>query len=281
MAPWLAGFFLLTAGPMLMAVYIGLTTWDMLTPARFVGAGNFIRLWNEPEFWVSLYNTAYYTFLSVPLHLAAALVVALALNTGLRGMSFFRTCFYIPSVTPAVASALLWVYLFNTEFGIVNLALQAIGLPGIGWLTDPRAAKPALIIMGFWTIGAAMVIFLAGLQSVPETLYEAGSIDGAGSFQRFRHITLPMISPVVFFNLVLGIIGSFQVFNNAFIMTNGGPRNATLFLVLYIYNHAFMNFRMGYAAALAWVLFAIVMIFTIIQFRLAGRWVYYEGGSRE
>jgi multiple sugar transport system permease protein len=281
MAPWLVGFFLLTVGPMLASVLISLTNWDMMTPAKFVGLGNFNRMLSDTEFWISLYNTAYYTFLSVPLHLAAALLVALVLNARFRGMTFFRTCFYIPSVTPAVASALLWVYLFNTDFGMVNLGLQSIGLPNIGWLTDPKAAKPAFIIMGFCTIGGAMVIFLAGLQSVPEALYEAASIDGAGPFQRFLHITFPMISPVVFFNLVLGIIGSFQVFNNAFIMTSGGPRDSTLFLVLHIYNHAFMNFHMGYAAALAWVLFVIVLIFTLIQFLLANRWVYYEGGAHE
>lgn len=276
MSPWLIGFLALTAGPMLASVYLAVTSWDLLTPPTFVALANFGRMWKDELFWKALYNTAYYTFLGVPLHLLAALVVAMLLNRDLPAMTFFRTCYYIPTVTPAVASALLWTYVFNSDFGVLNLILSQLGLPTAKWLADPTAAKPAFILMGFWGIGGPMLVFLAGLQGVPQSLYEAASIDGAGSFRRLRAITLPMISPVIFFNLVLGIIGSFQVFTAAYIMTDGGPRNATLFLVLMIYRHAFKNFRMGYASALAWTLFLIVLVFTLIQFRLGSRWVYYE-----
>jgi len=281
LAPWLAGFLVLTAGPMVASVAIALTQWDLLTPPKYVGLANFDRLLKDELFWTALYNTAYFTFLGVPLHLVAALGAALALSSVKRASSFLRTCYYIPTVTPAVASALLWVYIFNSEFGIANILLRSIGLPGVLWFADPVAVKPAFILIGFWSLGNAMVIFLAGLQGVPQSLYEAAMIDGAGGVQRMLHVTLPMISPVVFFNLVLGIIGAFQVFTAAYIITNGGPVNATLFLVLMIYRHAFENFRMGYAAALAWVLFVLVLIFTVIQFRLANRWVYYEGGVRD
>jgi multiple sugar transport system permease protein len=281
MAPWLVGFLVLVAGPMVASIGIALTSWDLLRPPKFIGFDNFVRMWNDNLFWMSLVNTAYYTFIGVPLHLMAALVVALSLNAGRRGTNILRTAFYVPSITPAVASALLWYYILNADFGLANAALRLVGLPTVGWLTNPAAAKPALILMGLWSIGPAMVIFLAGLQSVPDALYEAASLDGAGSWARFRHVTLPLISPVVFFNLVLGIINSFQVFTQAFIMTDGGPEDATLFLVLLIYRHAFQFLRMGYAATLAWALFAIVLFFTIIQFRVANRWVYYESAPRE
>ena len=276
MLPWLVGFIALTAGPMLASLYLAVTSWDLLTPPSFAGWANFERLWGDELFWNALYNTAYYTCLGVPLHLAAALLIAMLLNRNVVGMSFFRTCYYIPTVTPAVASALLWAYVLNSDFGVLNLLLRYIGLPGVKWLADPEMAKPAFILMGFWSLGGPMLVFLAGLQGVPQSLYEAASIDGAGSMRRFLNITLPMMSPVIFFNLVLGIIGSFQVFTAAYIMTDGGPRNATLFLVLMIYRHAFKNFRMGYASALAWMLFLIVLVFTVIQFRLGNRWVYYE-----
>jgi multiple sugar transport system permease protein len=200
----------------------------------------------------------------------------MALNVVLPGRSLFRTAFYLPAITPIVASAVLWARIFNPEFGILNEFLGFFGVPPQKWFFQPELAKPALILMGFWSVGPQMVIFLAGLQNVPQTMIEAASIDGAGPFQRFRHITLPMMSPVILFNLVVGIINSFQIFAIVLIMTDGGPQNATLMAVLYIYRNGFQFFKMGYAAALSWLLFLIIVGFTAIQFWLSRRWVYYE-----
>jgi multiple sugar transport system permease protein len=241
-----------------------------------VALRNFQTMLSDDRMWISLTNTAYYTFLGVPLHLAIALVLALALNVDLRGKSIYRTIYYLPSVTPAVASAVVWTQMFHLEYGIINNFLLNFGIAPIRWLWDPAIAKPALILMGCWGVGPAMVIFLAGLQGIPAELYEAAEIDGAGQMRRFRHVTLPMLSPVIFFNLVMGVIGSFQIFTAAFIMTGGGPQNATLFAVLYIYRNAFQYFRMGYAALMAWVLCIIILIFTFIQFKVGKTWVYYE-----
>ena len=238
MSPWMLGFVVLTAGPFVASLVLAFVEWDILRPPKFIGLGNFGRMVADERFAKSFYNTAYYTFIGVPLHVLAALGMAL----------------------------------------VLNLMLNSVGLPKVPWLISPNAVKPALILMGFWELGVPMVVFLAGLQGVPETLHEAASIDGAGRLRRLIHITIPMISPLIFFNLVYGIIGSFQVFTQALIMTDGGPADATLFVVLLIYRHAFQYFRMGYAAALAWVLFCVVLVFTLIQFRLANRWVYYEGG---
>ena len=278
--PWLLGFLLLTAGPMLGSVVLALSDWDLLNAPTFIGLKNFPELWRDDLFWLSLYNTAYYTFISVPLHLAVALAAALILNLKLRWINYYRTMVYLPSITPSVASAFLWMWIFNPDFGLANGAMDLLGLPHSLWIWDPDMAKPSLILMGLWSIGPQMVILLAGLQSVPESLYEAASVDGAGPWHRFRHITLPMLSPVLFFSLIISIIRSFQVFNLAYIMTAGGPANSTLFYVLYLYRSAWESLRMGYASALAWVLFLIILAFTLLQWRLANRWVYYEGELR-
>lgn len=275
-APWLLGFLGFTLGPMLASAFMSFMNWDILTPPRFVGAQNFVALTRDPLFLKSLGNTAYYTFIGVPLYLLVSLAAAIALNSGLRGIYAYRALFFLPSLTPAVANALLWVWIFNPEFGLANALLYELGLPAQKWLFDPTLAKPSFIIMGIWGMGSQMIIFLAGLQGIPEQLYEAAHIDGANRWHRFRSVTLPMLSPTIFFNLVIGIIGSFQVFTTAYIATAGGPQNATLFYVLYLYRNAFDYFRMGYASSLAWVLFGIVLIFTGIQFAGAGRWVYYE-----
>jgi multiple sugar transport system permease protein len=202
--------------------------------------------------------------------------MALLLNLPLPGVPIYRTLFFLPSLTPAVANALLWVWIFSPDFGLANYLLQAVGLPPQKWLFDVNLAKPSLILMGLWGIGSQMIIFLAGLQGIPQILYEAANIDGANEWQRFWRITLPMLSPTIFFNLVIGIIGSFQVFTTAYIATQGGPQNATLFYVLYLWRNGFDYFKMGYASALAWVLLLIVLVLTLIQFRLARRLVYYE-----
>lgn len=279
--PWLIGFVIWVAIPMLASAYIALTDWDIVTPARWVGLAGFLKLLRDDRFYLSLYNTAYYVVIGVPTHVALALIAALAMNLSIRGIGIFRTLYYLPSVTPAVASAMLWLWLFNAEFGLVNHGLRAVGLPGVLWLQDPRWSKPAFILMSYWSIGAQMVILLAGLQSIPQHLYEAAEMDGAGRFARFRHVTLPLLTPSIFFTLIVGFIGAFQVFTQAYIMTSGGPVNSTLFYVLYLYRTGFENFQMGYASALAWVLFVIILAITLLQFRIADRWVYYEGDLRQ
>jgi len=275
-APWLLGFLAFIAGPMIASAYLSLTRYDMLTPPRWLGVANFEAMTNDDLLPVAVFNTSYYTVFAVPLQVVVALLLALLLNQRLRGIGFFRTVFYLPTVTPTVASVILWVWIYNPDFGIANGVLRFFGLPPQTWLADPALAKPSLILMSLWHIGSQMVIFLAGLQSVPAALYDAAAIDGGNEAQQFVHVTLPMLSPVIFFNLVLGIIGSFQVFTAAYIATSGGPVNATYFYLLHLYDQAFGSFRMGYASALASALFAMILAFAIAQFRLGRRWVYYE-----
>ncbi|MCE7983772.1 MAG: sugar ABC transporter permease [Caldilinea sp. CFX5] len=274
--PWILGFLIFTAGPMIASIVISFMKWEVITTPEYVGVQNFTDLVQDPLFATSLYNTAFYTILAVPLQLIVALLTAMLLNNKVRGIALYRTIYYLPSVTPVVASAMLWLWIFNPEFGLANALLDKLGLPKQLWLLDPNWAKPAFIFMSLWGVGGTMVIFLAGLQGVPAELYEAASIDGANSGQRFWQITLPMLTPVIFFNLLIGLIDSFQIFSSAYIMTDGGPQNRTLFYVLYLYRNGFKYFQMGYASALAWVLFVIVLLFTLLQFRLSKRWVYYE-----
>ena len=275
--PFLIGVTVFWLGPMLYSLFLVVQDWDMLSTPQYVGLENIRTAIEDPLVAKSLYNTAFYTFIGVPLQLLIALLLAIGLNQSIRGQSIYRTVFYLPAITPAVAFAVVWMQIFNADFGVLNNILHAFGLPGVNWLFDPNVAKPAFILMSLWTIGPQMVIFLAGLQSVPVELLEAAEIDGANNWQRFWGVVMPMLSPVIFFNLIIGIIGSFQVFTNAFIMTSGGPQNATLFVVLYIYLNGFRFFKMGYAATLAWMLFWIIMVFTFLQFTVANRWVYYEG----
>lgn len=275
-SPWLVGFVVFTAGPMLGAAAMAFLKWDIIRPATFIGVDNFTRLAHDPLVYKSLFNTAYYTFLGVPLQVLSALTMALLLNQRLHLTNVWRTVYYLPSITPAVASALLWMWILNPEFGLANAFLDLFGLPGQRWLWDQDLAKPTFILMSLWGIGNQMVILLAALQGVPISLYEAAQIEGAGSWGLFRHVTLPMISPSVFFVSIMGIIGSFQIFTTAYITTGAGPGNSSLFYVLYLYRYAFERFQMGYACALAWVLFAIILVFTLVQFRLAKHWVYYE-----
>lgn len=276
-APWLIGFVLFTAGPMLASFALIFVDWDLLGDPKWGGMSNLQRLTTDRLVGLSLYNTAYYTLFSVPLRLGLALAIAILLNAHVRGLAFWRTAFYLPAVVPAVANVILWVWMFSPTMGLFNMVLTTFGLPRLNWVWDPYLSKPSLILMSTWTIGNVVVIFLAGLQSVPRSLYEAAQIDGGGSWDQFRHVTLPMISPVVLFNLVMGIIFSFQVFTSAFLMTQGGPANTTLFTVLYLYQVAFEQFKVGYGSAIAWVLFLVILIFTLIQWKLADFWVYYEG----
>ena len=278
--PWVFGFIIFTAGPMLASLYISFTRWEIVTPSVWVGGAQYVKLFNDDRFWLSLYNTSYYVFVGVPLHLFFALLAALAVNMNLRGIHFFRTAYYVPSLTPVVANSILWVWIFHPDWGLANAFLEWIGLEGLYWLQDPRLAKPALIIMSFWSIGGQMVILLAGLKGIPMELYEAAAIDGANWWSRFWRVTLPLLTPALFFNLIIAIIGAFQVFTQAYIMTEGGPNYSTLFYLLYLFRAAFENFRMGYASAMAWVLFIIVLTFTALQFMLSDRWVFYEGDVR-
>ena len=280
-SPWLVGFLIFTLGPVVASLVLSLTRYELITPPQWVGIDNYVTLMAEDRlFRFSLYNSAYYTLFSVLLGVAVAFGLAVLLNQKLPGMRIYRTAFYLPVVTSGVAVALLWVWLFNAQFGLINFLLRSIGLRGPGWLVDPKWAKPAFILMSLWGTGGTAIIFLAGLQGVPRSLYEAAAIDGANAWRRFWHVTVPMMSPVIFFNVVMGTIGSFQVFTQAYVMTEGGPQNATLFYVLYLFKQGFRLFRMGYAAAMAWILFVIILSLTLVQLRLARRWVYYEGELR-
>lgn len=278
-SPWLLGFFVLAAGPMVFSVYMSFTDWQIFGDTEFIGLENYKTLIEDELFWKSLWNTFYYTFFGVPLGLVFGYLLAVLLNQKVKFMGVFRTIFYLPSIVPAVASSLLWLLIFQPEFGLANAILDFFHLPTSKWLLSETMVKPALIIMSLWGVGSGMIIYLAGLQGVPTTLYEAAEIDGAGSWQKFWKITIPMTSHVIFFNLIMGIIGSFQVFTQAYVMSNGGPNNASLFYVLYLYRNAFQYFKMGYASALAWVLFVIILIFTLIQFKFFGKRVYYEFGD--
>jgi multiple sugar transport system permease protein len=277
--PWLVGYLVFTVGPMLGSLGLSFCSYD-LARLKFVGTANYERLFTrDPLFWKSLWNTATYTLFAVPLGLTGSLLLAVFLNQKVKGLALYRTLYYIPSLVPAVATALLWNWVFNANFGILNNALRSAGMSRPpAWLQDPTWALPAFVLMSLWGIGGGrMIIFLAGLQGIPDSYYEAAEIDGAGAWSKFRHITLPMLTPVIFFNMVLGVIGSFQVFTAAYIMTGGGPANATLFYVLYLFRQAFEEFRMGYASAMAWILFLILLAFTAIQFWQSKKWVYYEG----
>jgi multiple sugar transport system permease protein len=295
--PWLCGTILFTSGPMLLSLLMSFSDWDIIRPAKWRGIGNYLEAASfDPAFWKSLDVTFIYTLSAVPLGVVGALALALLLNAKVRGMAFWRTCYYLPSLASVVASALIWRKVFQVDGGILNgfiygsdgkgnfLGLATLLSPladsngHVNWLGDERTALASLVLMSLWGSGAGMIILLAGLQNVPQHLYEAALLDGAGPLMRLRKVTLPMISPTLFFCLVTGFIGSFQVFSSAFLMTDGGPNRATTFFMLHLYRRAFLSLRMGYASALAWVLFFVILGFTIAQLRLS-RWVYYEGGN--
>src|SRR5579884_2524535 len=280
--PWLVGFVCFTLAPMIAAFALSFTSYDMITTPDFAGLANFSKLFKDPLFYQSLGNTAYIGLLSVPLQQALALGLAMALNQKLKGIAFYRTIFYLPSQMPLVAAALLWLWIFNPDFGLANALLDKVGIAPLKWLFDPVLVKPSIVLITLWGgIGTPMIVFLAGLQGVPESLYEAAAIDGAGTWQRFRSVTVPMISPVIFFNLIIGVIASFQAyFTLVYTTTQGGPANYSLIYILYLFFKAFKDFEMGYASALAWLLFLVVLALTGIQFGLARRWVYYEGEER-
>ena len=276
-SPWALGFLVFSLGAMVFSLAMSFTEWDMLRSSHFVGLGNYMELFKDRRYLHSLRVTAFYTFGSVPLSLISGLAVAMLLNQKIKGMTIFRTMFYLPSLVSGVAAALLWTWIFNPEFGLLNWILALVGIQGPGWVFDPDWALPSLILMNLWGIGGGMVIYLAGLQGIPTALYEAAEIDGAGAWHRFRFVTIPMMTPVIFFNAIMGIIGSFQVFTSALIMTSGGPADATLFNVLYIYQQGFQAFHMGYASAIGWILFIVILGFTFLIFKSSAAWVYYAG----
>jgi multiple sugar transport system permease protein len=279
--PWIIGFIAFTLGPMVYSLYLGFVDTDILTHTDWVGLANYRDMLVDPLWIKSMRNTAYYTFVMVPLSTLGSLVLAVLLNQEIKLLSLFRTIYYLPSVLSGVAVALLWVWILNRDFGIVNGALRIFGIRGPAWLQSEQWAMPALILMSLWGVGGNMIIFLAGLQGVPSSLYDASKIDGAGTFSSFWHITVPMITPTIFFSLVMGIINSFQVFTQAYVMTSGGPNNATLTQVLYLYNKGFKQFHFGYASAIAWALFGIILIFTAAMIKGSAIWVYYEGDLRK
>jgi multiple sugar transport system permease protein len=285
-APWIVGFLVFTVGPMVASLYLSLTEYNMMTPPRWVGTLNYYRmLYGDKFYWQSLGVTLTYAVFHIPLNLAIALGAALLINQQLRGIYVFRTIFFLPSILPAIASSILWWYVFSKDYGLLNTILALVGISGPAWLETSTTALWAVIVIGLWGFGNTMVIFLAGLQSVPRELYEAAEIDGAGRWAKFRNVTLPMLSPVMFFNLTIGTIATFQVFTPAYVLGTvvsgvgtSGPANAYLFYALYLYNTAFRYFAMGYASALAWSLFLIIVAVTVVHFLLARRWVYYAGG---
>jgi multiple sugar transport system permease protein len=275
-SPFLIGFVVFVLVPMVWSFILMFQTWNLLSPPRWVGFTNLSNMFADPKTWQSLWNTAYFAFVSVPLQLGLAFLCAVLLNQNVRGRNFYRTALYIPVIVPIVVSAFIWQRAYHPEFGIINEVLGWFGIPPQSWLFVPILAKPAFIFMRIWVMGTQMVIFLAGLQAVPRSLLEAAELDGAGTWRKFLNVTVPLMTPVIFFNLVVGIIGNFQVFAPALVMTKGGPADATLFSVLYIYRNAFEYSKFGYAAALSWLLFVIIIALTIVQFRVSGRWVYYE-----
>jgi len=275
-SPFILGFLVWFLTPALTAGWLTFQKWNLITAPRFVGLDNIENLFEDELFLQSLKVTTMYTLVAVPLGLVLSFFIALLLNNRIRGISIYRTIYYLPSIVPAVASAVLWAFILNSEFGLLNAGLRAVGLPKILWLQEPEWALPALILMSLWGLGATMVIYLAGLQGIPDVYYEAAEIDGAGAGSKLLNVTIPLLSPVIFFNLVMGIIASFQIFTAGYLITSGGPQNATLFYVLYLYRAGFLHLKMGYAAALAWVLFIIIMGLTVLIFKYVGSMIYYE-----
>jgi multiple sugar transport system permease protein len=274
-SPWLIGFFSFFVYPTISSLYYSFTQYNVLQPPKWVGVQHYVDLTQDSRFWNSLGNTVYYAAISVPLNIVVAFSLAFLLNRNMLGRTMLRTLVYIPVILPITATAMIWMWMFNANWGMLNNLLALVGIRGPAWLGNPAWSKPSLILMQTWLTGGSTLIFLAALQDVPRSLYEAAEVDGAGNFRKLIHITLPMVTPSFLFSLLTGLIGAFQVFASAWIMTNGGPLRSTEFYVYYLYNNGFKFFKMGYASAMAWILFIIVMIVTFITFKSSARWVYY------
>ena len=275
--PVVLGLIIFTFGPMLASLYFSFTKFPLLRAPEWVGLRNYIAMFTkEKYFWQACKVTVTYAVTAVPLGIVGSFLLALLLDQRLKGIAFFRTCFYMPTIVPALASAVLWGWLLNPDYGLVNAILRKIGLPTSPFLSDPKTALPSLVLMSLWGVGGGMVIYLAGLQGIPQSLYEAGRIDGANGLQLFLHITIPLMTPTIFFNLVMGLIGAFQYFTGAFVLTGGGPLFATYFYNLMLYERAFKWVQMGMASAMAWFLLVVVLLLTLLVFRSSSAWVYYE-----
>lgn len=285
-SPYIVGFLCFTLFPLMFSLYSSFTFYDMTSLQKWIGFKNYIDIFtSDPSFIRGLVNTGWYVLFSVPLVIILAMLLALMMNTRILFARYFRTVYYLPSVLSGVAVYLLWQWIFDPSYGLLNQGLAILGVQGPAWLFDPNWTKPALVIMRLWNTGGTMVLFLAALQNVPEDLYDAGKIDGAVGWKRFCHITLPMISPTVLFVMITIINGAFQIFDAAYVMTTpagaGGPGQSLQFYNLYLYNTAIKEFRMGYACALAWILFFIILAFTLLQIKISNKWVYYEGGDNK
>ncbi len=280
-SPWLFGLLLFLIGPILLSFYFSLTKYNLAQAPQWLGLANYERMLTDPFVGIALRVTGTYTLLAVPLGTIASLLIALLLNQKVAGIRVFRTIFYMPSLISGVAVAIVFSWLFSHRLGIINFILSRLGIQGPNWLGDPNVVLWTLVLMSLWGAGSGAVIFLAALQGVPQSLYEAAELDGAGAFRKFWHITIPLISPVIMFSVITGVIGTFQTFTISYLMTGGGPGYATLFYLLYLYRNAFNWFEMGYASALAWVLFVIILFFTLILLRTSSLWVYYESAGRE
>ncbi len=276
-SPWLIGFVVFTVGPLLASVYYSFTQWTITRPPEWIGAENYVRMFTrDPLFWQALKVTVLYVMLSLPLKLVAGLGLSLLLNMKLHGMNVYRTVFYIPAVISGVAISLMWMWLLQPDTGVINTLLSMVGIQGPGWFWDPNWALPSVALMGIWSVGGSAIIYLAGLQNIPPHLYEAGMLDGANSWKRFWRITLPLLTPTIFFLLVIELIDAFKIFTQAFVITKGGPLKATYFYLYYFYEEAFQNFNMGYASALAIVLLVVIMAATLLVNYTSKRWVFYE-----
>ncbi len=276
--PWFIGFLCFILYPALASLYYSFCDYGILTNARWIGIENFRALFTEDNlFWVSLYNTIYYTAFSLPIGLGIAVTFAMFLNMKVKGLAVYRTIYYLPTIVPVVASSVLWMWILNPQYGLLNALLGQLGLPRPGWIADPEWSKLSLVLMSWWGLGGAVLLCLAALQDVPQQLYESAELDGANWWDKSIHITVPMITPVIFFNFVMGLINSFQYFTQVYIMTGGGPANSTLFYSLYLYRNAFTYFKMGYASALSWLLFSLVLFCTLLIFKSSRKWVYYAG----
>lgn len=279
-APWVIGFLLFTLGPIVASIYFSFNQWTISGPPKWVGLANYIHMFTDaPLFWTALKVTVSYVIMALPLQLVGGLALSLLLNLKVRGMDFYRTVFYIPAVISGVAVSLMWMWLMQPNYGAINSLLAQVGIKGPNWFWDPDWALPSVAIMSLWAIGGGAVIYLAGLQNIPPHLYEAAEIDGAGRWRRFWRITLPLLTPTLFFQLIVGMMDGFKVFTQAWVITKGGPMKATYFYMFYVYEEAFQYFNMGYASALTWVLVLIVMACTLILFHTSNRWVYYEAGE--
>jgi multiple sugar transport system permease protein len=277
LSPWLIGFCVFTAAPIVMALYFSFCDYGVTDQPLWVGLDNYRDLLGDGEFWKSLSVTGRYALMALPAGMCVSLGLAILLNRPIRSQAVYRTIIFLPSLVPVAASAMIWFWLFNTKLGLINYALGAVGIPPVGWLTSPSVALPALAFMSLWGVGHTVVIYLAALQDVPKDLYEAAELDGATGWRRMWHVTLPMISPVIFFNLVIAIIGVFRVLDLPYIMTNGGPKGETQFIALYLYQTSFMYVRTGYASAMAFIMLLIILSLTALAFWTSRRWVYYQG----